>query len=94
MLNKLRDPRFVLLLVGLAQIVELYCEVSLEGQEATHLPTQVWKSVVLNKQELELLSEHWLWGHKDLKYTSLEPPEKIVERITESGVYMFNTRIS
>ena len=87
MLNKLRDPRFVLLLVGLAQIVELYCEVSLEGQEATHLPTQVWKSVVLNKQELELLSEHWLWGHKDLKYTSLEPPEKIVERITESGVY-------
>ena len=58
MLRRLRDARFVLLLVGLAQIMELYCEVSLEGQEATHLPTQVWRSVVLNKQELELLSEH------------------------------------
>ena len=29
MLQKLRDPRFLLLLVGLAQILELYCEVIL-----------------------------------------------------------------
>ena len=77
----------MLLLVGLAQIVELYGEVSLEGQEKTHLPTQMWCRVVLNKQELELLSEHWLWGHKDLKYTSLEPPEKMAEHIKESGTY-------
>ena len=42
---------------------------------------------LLLKQDLELLSEQWLSGHKDLKYTSLEPPEKIVEHIKELGTY-------
>ena len=55
LLNRLRDPSFVLLLVGLAQIVELYGEVSLEGQEKTHLPTQMWRRVVLTNRNWSYL---------------------------------------
>lgn len=86
-LVKLRDPRFLLKLVGLAQIMEAYCEVSLEGQYSYHLPTQVWDSVHNNKEKLELLGQAWEWHDKDLKYTDCEAPKKIVERLVETAVY-------
>ena len=35
---KLRDPRFLLLLIGLAQILVIYSEVSLNTQTADYLP--------------------------------------------------------
>jgi hypothetical protein len=85
--KKLRDPKFLLRLVGLGMIMENYCEVSLEGQYSTHLPSQVWDSVIKNRAELELLAEDWTWGHKDLKYIDVEAPEKIVERLLETGIY-------
>ena len=85
--QKLRDPRFILLVVGLAQIMEAYCEVSLEGQYSSHFPTQVWDSVESNRSEMQLLAENWTWGWKDLKYTDIEAPEKIKDRLMTEGVY-------
>ena len=63
-LQKLRDPKFLLLLTGLAQIMETYCEVSLEGQHAKHFPTQVWQSVAKNREKIQVLAENWTWGSK------------------------------
>jgi predicted amino acid racemase len=57
--KKLRDPRFLLRLVGLGQIMETFCEVSLEGQYSDDLPSEVWDSVVQNKAEPELLADNW-----------------------------------
>lgn len=86
-LAKLRDPKFLLLLVGLSQVMELYCEVSLEGQYSDHLPSQVWELVVKNREKLRLLAEEWTWGWKDLKYVDIEAPDKIVKRLLEDGIY-------
>ena len=86
-LKKLGDPRFLLRLVGLGQIMETYRKVSLEGQYSDHLPSEVWDSVVQNRAELELLADRWTWGHKDLKFLDVEAPEIIVERLTEKDVY-------
>ena len=86
-MRKLRDPRFLLRIVGLAQVMESYCEVSLEGQYASHLPSQVWTSVLDNRAELEMLGESWVWDHNDLKFTDIEAPEKIVERLLTSSIY-------
>jgi hypothetical protein len=67
--------------------MELYCEVSLEGQYLDHLPSQVWELVVKNREELRLLAEDWPCRWKDLKYVDIEAPDKIVERLHEDGIY-------
>jgi hypothetical protein len=41
--------------------------VSLEGQHSSHLPTQVWESILVNKKEIEMLAESWHWGEKVIK---------------------------
>jgi hypothetical protein len=75
--------------------------VSLEGQYAKHFPTQVWESINMNKQELEMLSNSWIWGSKvrteknpksiqivqDLKYIDIEAPDKILDRLITEGTY-------
>ena len=87
-LRKLRDPRFLLRLVGLAQIMESYIEVSLEGQYTSHLPCQVWDSINKNRSQLDEWGRlGWAWGEKDLKYIDAEAPKKIVERLEATGMY-------
>ena len=43
MVLRLRDPKFLLLVVGLAQIMEIYYEVPFEGHQSIHFPSQVWE---------------------------------------------------
>ena len=89
-LQKLRDPRFLARLVGLGQIFELYCEVSLEGQFSNHLPSQVWNRVNQNRELVRELSENWMWGEKDLKFVEIEAPRKIIDRLQKEGIYRPN----
>ena len=41
-LSKIRDPRNLLLAVGLAQLLELYTTASVLSQHYTRFPTQTW----------------------------------------------------
>ena len=84
---KLRDPRLLLLLIGLAQILVIYSEVSLDAQTADYLPSQVWDTIEKKKAELSQLASNWKWCEDDLKFVDIEAPAKIVKRLLESGVY-------
>ena len=85
--NKIQDPRFLIRLLGLAQILEVYCKVSLEGQYSSHLPSQVWEVVAWGKAELEKLAAGWRWAGEDLKFIDAEAPVKTVERLLETSMY-------
>ena len=40
LLSQLRDPRNLVLAVGLAQLLEPYCDESITSQHSSHFPTQ------------------------------------------------------
>ena len=85
----MRDPRNLLrlLAVGLAQLLELYVEVSFQAQHSTRFPTQAWSTVIENREKVAILSENWSWGKDNLVYSGLEAPIQVVERLLETGVY-------
>ena len=41
LLSQLRDPRNLVLAVGLAQLLEPYCDASITSQHSSHFPTQL-----------------------------------------------------
>lgn len=86
-LAKLRDPRNLLLVVGLAQLLELYCRASLASQHYKRFPTQAWKVVSAMREEVRVLSEKWMWSKEDLEYTGCEAPAKVVEVLVMEGRY-------
>ena len=86
-LSQLRDPRNLLLAVGLAQLLEYYCTVSVNAQHSTFFPTQCWDLVNTAKEKLTKLGKCWEWSSEPLKFIDLEPPEKLVARLQDEGVY-------
>jgi hypothetical protein len=86
-LCKLRDPRNLLLAVGLAQLLELYTLASLEAQHSRRFPTQAWSVVMEMRDKVEVLGERWEWGQEELQYAGIEPPAVVKERLVEEGTY-------
>ena len=87
LLSKMRDPRNLLLAVGLAQLLELYVEASLQAQHSTRFPTQAWSIVIEMREKVAILSNNWSWGKDNLVYSGLEIPVQVMERLLETGVY-------
>ena len=77
-IKKLRDPRFLLLLIGLAQILVIYSEVSLDAQTADYLPSQVWDKIETKKAEIKQLANNWKWSEVDLKFVDIERGGRLV----------------
>ena len=86
-LSKVRDPRNLLLVVGLAQLLELYCTASLQSQHYKRFPTQAWKVVIAMREEVSRLKDKWTWCEEDLVYTGCEAPAKVVELLVKEGRY-------
>ena len=86
-LNKLRDTRKLLLLLGLAQLLELYVVSSLQAQHSKRFPTQTWSVVSDMRRKVEALGKGWRWEEEELRYSGTEAPADIVERIVKEGVY-------
>ena len=86
-LSKLRDPRQLLLTVGLAQTLELYTTASLQSQHYKRFPTQAWAVVMKMREEVRALGQNWVWEEKDLKYAGIEAPSKVKERLVTEGRY-------
>ncbi len=60
---------------------------SLQLQHSTHFPTQAWDSIITNKGKVEKLARKWTWGEEELKYTGMEAPSKVKERLEQEGLY-------
>ena len=73
--------------VGLAQLLEHYCNVSVNSQHSSFFPTQCWDLVYSAKKKLTKLGECWEWSSEPLKYSDIEAPKKLVARLQEEGVY-------
>jgi hypothetical protein len=86
-LSKLRDPRNLLLAVGLAQLLELYTVASLQAQHSRRFPTQAWSVVMQMREKVAALGERWEWGQEELQYAGIEPPAVVKERLVKEGIY-------
>ena len=86
-LSKLRDPRNLLLQVGLAVLLEVYCDVSVTSQHSTHFPTQAWAAVSEGLEKLKKLSLKWEWGAESLRNCDIEAPENVLKRLLQKGTY-------
>ena len=80
----------MLLSVGLAQVLEIYCEASLQSQHSSRFPTQAWDIVTEKKDELQKLSVQWTWGTEDLVYTDIEAPSKVLFFLNISSLTFSN----
>ena len=86
-LNKVRDPRNLLLASGLSQLLEKYTHASLQSQHSRRFPTQAWTVVAQMREEVKALGEKWSWGDEELRYAGIESPVKVKERLVSEGRY-------
>ena len=87
-LSQLRDPRNVLLASGVFQLLEHYVEASVQGQHSYRFPTQAWSVMLAEKEKVGALGKKWLWGEDKLKFTGLEAPAKVKEKLVEEGKFV------
>ena len=92
-LSQLRDPRNLLLAVGLGQLLEHYCTVSVNAQHSSFFPTQCWDLVNIVKEKLMKLGQCWEWSSEALEYVDIEAPAKIVRRLQDDGTYTPMVRV-
>ena len=92
-LSQLRDPRNLLLSVGLGQLLEHYCTVSVNVQHSSFFPTQCWDLVNIVKEKLTKLGQCWEWSSEALKFIDIEAPAKIVRRLQDDGTYTPMVRV-
>ena len=87
-LDQLEKGENLFVAIGLAQLLENYCLVSLESQYCDHFPIQVWKRINLAKVELENWAENgWTWSENPLKLSGIGTPQKIITEVLRTGIY-------
>jgi hypothetical protein len=86
-LSKLRDPRNLLLAIGLAQLLELYTVASLQSQHSYRFPTQAWSVIKEMRAKVAALGERWSWGEEELRFAATEAPAAVKERLVQEGRY-------
>ena len=86
-LSQLRDSRKLLLAVGLAQLLEIYVEASLQSQHCRCFPTQTWSVILEMRQKLDRLGNRWEWEEDKLRFAQIEAPVKIKDRLVVDGIY-------
>ena len=78
---KLQNVKTLFFIIGFAQILEIYCIVSLEVQHASHFPIQAWASIDAAKAQLAILAENWSWCTNELKLAGIGTPQNIIDNI-------------
>jgi hypothetical protein len=86
MQNKISDPEFIAITVGIAQLLEEYAEVSLDGQNLRFFPTSVMESVNTHMKQLRSLSDKWAWNSNPLKLAGIGCPKNIIQDLKD-GFY-------
>lgn len=86
-MSNLQNGKILIFIIGLTQILEIYCIVSVEVQHASHYPIQSWASIDSAKEQLAKLAENWSWDTQELKLSGIGTPQSIVNNIIESKSY-------
>ena len=83
-MNELQSAQNLFFTIGLVQILEIYSDVSLEVQSASHFPIQVWTKIDTAKQKLADLGENWTFSTEQLKLSGIGTPKSIIDNILEA----------
>ena len=86
--KKLEDGKNLVFTIGMAQLLEMYSEVSLEAQQSFHFPIQVWNKILQAKENLGKLADKWEWSNNTLKLAGIGTPQLIIDRLVETGIYV------
>ena len=70
-LDSLTNAETLFFSIGLSQLLESYCEASLESQYASHFPIQVWHRIDSSRFELQNLASKWTWKNTKLKLAGI-----------------------
>ena len=85
--NRLRWSANLVKTIGVVQLLEIYASTSLEAQQSTHFPTQVWTSINDAQKKLRDLAEKWTWSKESLKFSMIEAPSVIIDRLVDESIY-------
>ena len=73
--------------IGVCQLLESYCQASLESQFSTHFPIQVWDQVDSAKAEIEELANGWKWKTTFLKFSEIGAPKYLIDSVLKHSSY-------
>ena len=79
--------------VGLGQLLEHYCTVSVNIQHSSFFLTQCWDLVNIVKAKHTKLGQYWEWSSEALEFVDIEAPAKIVRRLHDNGTYTPMVRV-
>ena len=85
--KKMRDPKKLLSLLGLAQILEAYTSTSIASQYSKRFPSQVWQAVHDCQNYLDKLADNWEWSDHVLYRASIDAPAVVVATLENEEVY-------
>ena len=85
--KEMRDPKKLLSLLGLAQILEAYTSTSIASQYSKRYPSQVWQAVHDCQNYLDKLGEKWEWSEHVLYRASIDAPAVVVATLENEEVY-------
>jgi hypothetical protein len=86
-LKELMNPKNLIGVTALQQLLEKYTKLSLTAQSSTNPPPVVWALVIEVQEELRKLASSWEWGKEDLKMSGTEAPCKVVQRLLDDRIY-------
>ena len=86
-LKTLMNPKNLVWLIGLQQILEKYTSMSLTAQSSTNPPPAVWAKVLETQEELRILGTIWVWKDEDLLISCTEAPRRVVDRLVRDSIY-------
>ena len=72
--------------VGYCQLLDLYCECSLESQHSRKFPTSTLMAIMKLEEKLENLGKNWVWENKNLKFAGFGSPATIIQDLF-NGIY-------
>jgi hypothetical protein len=86
--KKLEDPRNLIRLIGIIQLLNKYAQVSLTAQSATYFPSQVLGKIQETQAYLRELSQSWSWEELRLVPAGIRAPASTIEQLVEEGLYV------
>lgn len=86
-LNKLSSGSNIAYLIGYVSLLQCFSEGSVAGQSGKHFATTIFESILKLERELQSLADEWKWNESSLRFTSIQPPKRIIEMMMNEGIF-------
>ena len=86
LLKQIRSMKFVLMLIGIMQVLEIYTAASLAVQHSTWFPTMVWAKVKQAKESIHILGQNFAWEERKLEIAGIGSPQQHMKNLRK-GLY-------